>query len=891
MMKTASKTQRSIRNFAMRAISSALLAEFSAQAAAITTLSSGGAQTVNSDSSYQVLTGTTITSSAGGVTVNGIAPVTFSNAGKLYSSGPNGGLTFNVAGTVTNQLGGIIGGTSYGVQMYGANDNLINYGDIYATSSKPVEYGVNATGTFDNYGTINAGTPAGSTADAVNINATGLVTVNNHAGASIKSGTGTAYDHGIMGSAGNSVVQNDGEILTSREAIYMNGAGTVTLTNSASGSITSRVTEALELQSGSTVNNFGLITTQSTTTPIILLSGNNNRVNLGTGSSLTGGNGVAINSTGTGNTVSLSGSGSLAGSLKGATTAGLQSLTAAAGSNWTLNGDIDLSGTAANTIDVQGNLTLGGAAINAASGSITIASGAVLTLTDGGTGGSYNGNIVNNGDLYYARGDDISVGSVTSGSGDWFQNGPGKLTLTAAQGYTGATTVNGGTLALGVTNALASSRRVEVVSGATLDLTNKAQSVHNLSGGGNVLLGSATLTDSVDVDGQFSGVISGTGSVTKTGSGILVLGGANTYTGRTTVSAGTLQIGDGDTSGSLKSDISNSGTVVFDRTDVSEYANAVTGSGAIIKQGSGTTILTGANDTTGAVTISAGTLQLGNGGNTGVLFNDISNNGKLVFNRSDGVVFSSDISGTGTVTQAGSGATVLTGTNTFTGDLLISNGVLQVGKFATTGSITANVIDNAEFTYGRSDDVTFGKIISGSGHFTQDGPGKLTLTGSNTYTGGTLINSGSLQIGAGGTSGSIVGNVVNNAALIFNRSDSVTYAGVVSGSGTLTQAGSGTLILTGDQTATGLTTISNGTLQLGAGGSTGSVAGDIANAGTLSINHSNAFVFAGGLSGTGTLNQDGSGITTLSKPPALARSISMRASWCSGRRASLTAPV
>ena len=111
--------------------------------------------------------------------------------------------------------------------------------------------------------------------------------------------------------------------------------------------------------------------------------------------------------------------------------------------------------------------------------------------------------------------------------------------------------------------------------------------------------------------------------------------------------------------------------------------------------------------------------------------------------------------------------------------------------------------DNAALAFDRSDTVTFGGAVSGTGSLTQMGAGTTILTGTNTYTGGTTISAGTLQIGSGGTAGSIVGNVTDNAALAFDRSDTVTFAGVVSGTGSLTQMGSGTTILTGANTYTG----------------------------------------------------------------------------------------
>ncbi|WP_186378598.1 autotransporter-associated beta strand repeat-containing protein, partial [Yersinia kristensenii] len=166
--------------------------------------------------------------------------------------------------------------------------------------------------------------------------------------------------------------------------------------------------------------------------------------------------------------------------------------------------------------------------------------------------------------------------------------------------------------------------------------------------------------------------------------------------------------------------------------------------------------------------------------------------------------------------------------NTFTGDTTISAGTLVVGN-NTTGSVAGNIINNSTLVFNRSDALTYGGVISGSGSLNQAAIGVLTLTGDNTYAGGTTISAGTLQIGNGGTTGSVVGDIVNNSALSFNRSDALTYSGVISGSGSLNQAGNDVLTLTGDNTYAGGTTISAGTLQIGNGGTTGAIAGNIIN--------------------------------------------------------------
>jgi autotransporter-associated beta strand protein len=80
----------------------------------------------------------------------------------------------------------------------------------------------------------------------------------------------------------------------------------------------------------------------------------------------------------------------------------------------------------------------------------------------------------------------------------------------------------------------------------------------------------------------------------------------------------------------------------------------------------------------------------------------------------------------------------------------------------------------------------------------------LTLTGENTYSGGTTISAGTLQLGNGGTAGNIIGNVTDDGTLVFNRSgDKKTFDGVISGSGQLVKLGTDTLVLTADNTYSG----------------------------------------------------------------------------------------
>ncbi len=205
------------------------------------------------------------------------------------------------------------------------------------------------------------------------------------------------------------------------------------------------------------------------------------------------------------------------------------------------------------------------------------------------------------------NGFNVSLVGSFSGSGALNKTGSGTLTLNSA-GFTGGINVQAGTLK--VADTFSSGGTVAISSGATLDLINTNRTIGQLSGAGNVTLGSATLTVNQSTNSELSGALSGTGGLTKSGTGTLTLSGTNTASGTTTVSAGTLQIGNGGTSGSLGGNITNNATVVFNRSDASTYSGVISGSGAVTKSGAGTLTLSGTNTFSGATTISAGTLKL-----------------------------------------------------------------------------------------------------------------------------------------------------------------------------------------------------------------------------------------------------------------------------------------
>jgi fibronectin-binding autotransporter adhesin len=290
--------------------------------------------------------------------------------------------------------------------------------------------------------------------------------------------------------------------------------------------------------------------------------------------------------------------------------------------------------------------------------------------------------------------------------------------------------------------------------------------------------GGGILASAPGATAAYSGVISGSGRLSigeAINTGTIVLSALNTYTGGTIISAGTLQLGNGGTTGSIVGNVTDNGTLAFNRSDTVTFGGVLNASGNLVQNGTGTTILIGTNSYAGGTTINAGTLQIGNGGTSGSIVGDVSDNGSLVFNRSDTLAFTGLISGTGFLVQTGPGTTILTANNTYTGRTTISAGTLQLGNGGTTGSILGDVTDNGSLSFNRSDTVTFNAIVSGSGNLVQNGSGITVLGGMNTYSGGTIINNGTLLVN--NSQGLGLGDVVVNAGVLKADPQSINVKG------------------------------------------------------------------------------------------------------------------
>ena len=279
------------------------------------------------------------------------------------------------------------------------------------------------------------------------------------------------------------------------------------------------------------------------------------------------------------------------------------------------------------------------------------------------------------------------------------------------------------------------------------------------------------------LNAELTGPITGTSTLTKSGTGILILSGTNEYSGGTTLNAGTLKISDGSSLGNgtvtfyggtlginndltLANNISmKTGTIEVDSGTTANLSGIIEGEGDgdLTKSGLGTLVLSGDNTYTGTTTLSEGILSISNSSNLG----------------------SGDIY--------------------FTGGTLYTSAGLTLANNVSIDTDTTGTIEVP------SDTTTLSGIISGDGNLIKSGNGTLVLSGDNTYSGGTTVSAGNLQ----GTTTSIQGDIAmgENTKLILNQNVEGTYAGIISGEGSVSMGGEAFFTLTGANTYTGGTTV------------------------------------------------------------------------------------
>ncbi len=421
------------------------------------------------------------------------------------------------------------------------------------------------------------------------------------------------------------------------------------------------------------------------------------------------------------------------------------------------------------------NLTISGAI--GGSGNLTLLE--QITAGNGSTNASIKiTNSVNNSGTITNTGNNPGADTISGNIGGSVigvvQNSAAStLTLSGSNTYSSGTTVSAGILKAGVASVAGvsgafgnnSALTLANVAGSGIDITGFNTQVGSITGGGisggNVTLGAAKLTTGGDntSPAAYAGVISGTGGVTKIGTGTQTFSGTNVYTGATTVSGGTLTAG-------VASVASTSGA--FGNNSALTLANVA--STGINITGFNTQIgsITGGGTTGGNVTLGAATLTTGGDNTTPAAYAGV-------------------ISGTGGITKIGTGTQTLSGANTYTGATAVSGGTLAAGVAS---------IANTSGAFGNNSALTLANAASTG----------INITGFSTQIG---------SITGGGTTG---GNVTLGAATLTVGGDGTSpaaYAGAIAGSGGVTKIGGGTQIFSGSSTYSGVSTISAGTLQLG----------------------------------------------------------------------------
>lgn len=377
------------------------------------------------------------------------------------------------------------------------------------------------------------------------------------------------------------------------------------------------------------------------------------------------------------------------------------------------------------------------------SGTTTISAGTVQLGNNSTTGGIGSGAIVNNGTLAISRSNALTLNNDMSGTGVLVQAGAGTTTISNADNtWSGGTIVASGTLEYGRTGSLGTGGiTLGSVGGGNATLDNylagwtTSNTITTVAGSGGVLTlamtgttnftslfsGNVVLNDSLVIQSEaatsfamrMTGEISGSGNITKTGAGVLRLENTNTYSGTTTISTGTLQLGNNSAAGSVGTgDIINNSALLLLRSNAVALTQQISGTGSVTQSGSGTTTLSNANTYSGGTTVNGGALMVTNtsGSATGT--------GSVNVTSTLGGTGKISPTGTNMVALGGAVQPGLAGTNNGVGTLSftpVDGNVLFQASSGITFEISANgVNDKILFNASGSARMDFSAMAAGS---------------------------------------------------------------------------------------------------------------------------------------------------------------------------------
>ncbi|EBR9639217.1 fibronectin-binding autotransporter adhesin ShdA [Salmonella enterica subsp. enterica] len=403
----------------------------------------------------------------------------------------------------------------------------------------------------------------------------------------------------------------------------------------------------------------------------------------------------------------------------------------------------------------------------------------------------------------------------TAATSNWdgktlFKEGDGTLVLSNTANDFGNTDINGGTLIANDAAALGSGD-VAIAENAKLELSQ----------------------------GTLDNNVTGEGQIVKSGSDELIVTGDNNYSGGTTIIGGTLTADHADSLGTGA--VANSGVL---QVGEGELENTLSGSGSLVKTGTGELTLSGDNDYSGGTIISDGTLIADNADSLGT--GAVANSGVLQVGEGE---LENTLSGSGSLVKTGSGELTLSGDNDYSGGTIISDGTLIADNADSLG--TGAVANSGVLQVGEGE---LENTLSGTGSLVKTGTGELTLSGDNSYSGGTTIFGGTLTADHADSLGT--GAVANSGVLQVGEGE---LENTLSGSGSLVKTGTGELTLSGDNDYSGGTTISGGTLIAASVNALGS--GDIDNSGTLKLEAEGEFNLANVTTQSGATTELAKGTT------------------------------
>ncbi len=291
--------------------------------------------------------------------------------------------------------------------------------------------------------------------------------------------------------------------------------------------------------------------------------------------------------------------------------------------------------------------------------------------------------------------------------------------------------------------------------------------------------------------GTLDNNVTGEGQIVKSGSDELIVTGDNDYSGGTTISGGTLTADHADSLGS--GDIDNSGVL---KVGEGELKNTLSGSGSLVKTGTGELTLSGDNDYSGGTTISGGTLTADHADSLGT--GAIANSGVLQVGEGE---LENTLSGSGSLMKTGTGELTLSGDNEYSGGTIISDGTLIADNADSLG--TGAVANSGVLQVGEGE---LENTLSGSGSLMKTGTGELTLRGDNSYSGTTTITDGTLIAANVNALGG--GNIDNSGTLMLDANGAFELANVTTHTGATTALAAGSTLDAGQLTQENGSTLS-----------------------------------------------------------------------------------